>query len=231
VPAWNPLPLIDAETGELKQSVGKRRVLKTAGDLSASSPSAAPPPAAAPPPQPRGGEQQMQDVLQVLFKDDLEMLDVRNAGTDGKSSSSLLEARARTGGLGALIDDVVEVDAEERAFTFVDEHQCIGCYNCAMIARNTFLMEDMHGRARVFNQKGDSDDVIQEAIESCPVDCIHGVTQVELRQLEVERETDVINNKSRLVGGSYTAEEKGGTPWLRLLARRAREGKGTFLGL
>ena len=31
-------------------------------------------------------------------------------------------------------------------------------------------------------------------------------------------------------GGSYTAEEKGGTPWLRLLSRRAREGKGYFLG-
>ena len=89
----------------------------------------------------------------------------------------------------------------------------------------------MHGRARVFNQKGDSDDVIQEAIASCPVDCIHDVTKAELQQLEEERETDVINNKSRLVGGSYTAEEKGGTPWLRLLARRARDGKGTFLGL
>ena len=58
------------------------------------------------------------------------MLDVRNAGTDGKSSSSLL---ARPGGLGARIDEVAEVDPEERAFTFVDEHQCIGCYNCAMV--------------------------------------------------------------------------------------------------
>jgi len=56
------------------------------------------------------------------------------------------------------------------------------------------------------------------------------VTLPELKQLEIERETDVVNNKSRLVGGSYTAEEKGGTPWLRLLARRAAEGKGTFLG-
>jgi hypothetical protein len=72
--------------------------------------------------------------------------------------------------------------------------------------------------------------VIDEAIASCPVDCIHGVTFRELQQLEEEREGDVINNKSRLVGGSYTAEEKGGTPWLRLLARRAAQGKGTFLG-
>ena len=50
-------------------------------------------------------------------------------------------------------DRVASVDPDERAFTFVDEHQCIGCYNCAMIARNTFLIEDTHGRARVFQQK------------------------------------------------------------------------------
>jgi hypothetical protein len=100
-----------------------------------------------------------------------------------------------------------------------------------MIARNTFFMEEEHGRARVFRQKGDSDAVIDEAIESCPVVCIHAVTLDELKQLEEERAGDVINNKSRLVGGSYTAEEKGGTPWLRLQARRAREGKGTFLGM
>lgn len=81
------------------------------------------------------------------------------------------------------------------------------------------------------SKQGDSEDVIAEAIESCPVNCIHAVTLDELTQLESEVATDVINNKSRLVGGSYTAEEKGGTPWLRLLARRARAGKGSFLGL
>jgi ferredoxin len=62
-----------------------------------------------------------------------------------------------------------------RECVFVDEHTCIGCYNCAMIARNTFYMEDAHGRARAFQQKGDSDDVVDEAIAACPVDCIHRV--------------------------------------------------------
>ena len=60
---------------------------------------------------------------------------------------------------------------------------------------------------------------------------LRGIVLLRLKQLEEERAGDVINNKSRLVGGSYTAEEKGGTPWLRLQARRAREGKGTFLGM
>lgn len=35
---------------------------------------------------------------------------------------------------------------------YVDEHTCIGCTNCAMIAQSTFFMHSEHGRARVFNQ-------------------------------------------------------------------------------
>ena len=50
----------------------------------------------------------MDDVLQMLYRDDLEILDARNAGIDGKSSSALLSAnglvssralRARSGAL------------------------------------------------------------------------------------------------------------------------------------
>ncbi|KAJ1495831.1 hypothetical protein T484DRAFT_1607421, partial [Baffinella frigidus] len=62
-----------------------------------------------------------------------------------------------------------------------------GCTNCAMIARNTFLMEEDHGRARAFNQVGEDAGVLEEAIASCPVDCIHPVSYSELVQLEDER--------------------------------------------
>ena len=61
-------------------------------------------------------------------------------------------------------------------FTYVDEHSCIGCTYCATTARSTFFMEDDHGRARVFNQAGDSEELVQEAIDSCPVNCIHYVS-------------------------------------------------------
>lgn len=56
---------------------------------------------------------------------------------------------------------------------YVDEHTCIGCTNCAMIAQSTFYMNEEHGRARVFEQWGDDEETIQIAIETCPVDCIH----------------------------------------------------------
>ena len=84
-------------------------------------------------------------------------------------------------------------------FTYVDEHTCIGCTYCASIARNTFFMEEDHGRARVFDQAGDSDDLIMEAIDSCPVNCIHYVSYEDLVILETERAGQRINNAARLV--------------------------------
>lgn len=82
---------------------------------------------------------------------------------------------------------------------YVDEHTCIGCTNCAMVAQSTFFMNDEHGRARVFQQWGDDDETIQVAIETCPVDCIHYVPYDELVRLEIERRDQNINFKARLV--------------------------------
>ncbi|CDM96547.1 MAG: ferredoxin [Limnospira sp. PMC 1291.21] len=75
---------------------------------------------------------------------------------------------------------------------YVDEPTCIGCKHCAHVARNTFYIEPDHGRSRVFRQDGDSEDVIQEAIDTCPVDCIHWVDYTELKVLEQERQNQVI---------------------------------------
>ena len=75
---------------------------------------------------------------------------------------------------------------------YVDEITCIGCKHCAHIARNTFYIEPDYGRSRVFKQDGDSEPVIQEAIDTCPVDCIHWIDYTELKQLEEERKYQVI---------------------------------------
>jgi len=64
------------------------------------------------------------------------------------------------------------------------------------------MMTDEHGRARVFRQAGDSDELIAEAVDTCPVDCIWYVSWEDLVILENEREYQVINNQARLVGGS-----------------------------
>ncbi len=75
---------------------------------------------------------------------------------------------------------------------YVDEITCIGCKHCAHVARNTFYIEPDYGRSRVIRQDGDSEEVIQEAIDTCPVDCIHWVDYTELKRLEEERKYQVI---------------------------------------
>lgn len=75
---------------------------------------------------------------------------------------------------------------------YVDELTCIGCKHCAHVARNTFYIEPDYGRSRAIRQDGDPEDVIQEAIDTCPVDCIHWVNYTELKTLEEERKYQVI---------------------------------------
>lgn len=75
---------------------------------------------------------------------------------------------------------------------YVDEITCIGCKHCAHVARNTFYIEPDYGRSRVYRQDGDTEATIQEAIDTCPVDCIHWVPYQELQRLETERKHQVI---------------------------------------
>lgn len=75
---------------------------------------------------------------------------------------------------------------------YVDEITCIGCKHCAHVARNTFYIEPDYGRSRVIRQDGDSEEIIQEAIDTCPVDCIHWVDYTELKRLEEERKYQVM---------------------------------------
>jgi ferredoxin len=75
---------------------------------------------------------------------------------------------------------------------YVDEITCIGCKHCAHVAHNTFYIEPDYGRSRVVRQDGDSEEIIQEAIDTCPVNCIHWLDYTELRKLEEDRKFQVI---------------------------------------
>ena len=67
---------------------------------------------------------------------------------------------------------------------WVDEAVCIGCRYCAHVACNTFIVEPNYGRSRVIRQDGDSSECLQEAIDTCPVDCIHWVDFEQLPELQ-----------------------------------------------
>ena len=80
-------------------------------------------------------------------------------------------------------DPVLGGKLREKA-VWVDERKCIGCTYCSSVATNTFAMEPEQGRARAFRQDGDSEELIQEAIDTCPVDCIEWVSFEELLKLK-----------------------------------------------
>ncbi len=84
---------------------------------------------------------------------------------------------------------------------FVDETVCIGCGHCAHVARSTFFLEEDYGRARVIAQNGDQEELVQEAIDTCPVDCIAWVNYNDLNNLEEARKYQVIQNLG-IVGDS-----------------------------
>jgi ferredoxin len=91
---------------------------------------------------------------------------------------------------------------------YVDELTCIGCKHCAHVARNTFYIEPDYGRSRVVRQDGDPEELIQEAIDTCPVDCIHWVNYIELKQLEEERKYQVIPTVGFPIDNAVVARER-----------------------
>jgi len=88
---------------------------------------------------------------------------------------------------------------------FVDEFTCIGCTNCNGWAPGVFKMEELWGRARAYNQDGASRDDIQNAIDTCPVDCIYWVPGYLLPFLE-----EATRSKDRVEVGIFQGSGWGG---------------------
>lgn len=98
-------------------------------------------------------------------------------------------------------------DSCTKDHVFVDEFSCIGCKNCANVASDVFGIEEDFGRARVYGQCGNPD-LIQQAIDSCPVDCIHWTSAAQLSLLEDEmRRVERVNVALMLSGmGSASSD-------------------------
>ncbi len=77
---------------------------------------------------------------------------------------------------------------------WVDESRCIGCRYCAHVATNTFIVDEVFGRSRAVRQDGDIPDILQEAIDTCPVDCIHWVKFEDLEDLEKSLNRDMFQS-------------------------------------
>ncbi len=81
---------------------------------------------------------------------------------------------------------------------WVDEATCIGCRYCVHVATNTFVVDEDLGRCRVIRQNGDDVDIVQEAIDTCPVDCIHWVAFEDLDKLDKSLNRDMFQSLGKL---------------------------------
>ncbi len=55
----------------------------------------------------------------------------------------------------------------------IDEEVCIGCETCTEICPEVFRMDEIKEKAEVIQSEGGSESCIDEAMEACPVSCIH----------------------------------------------------------
>lgn len=59
------------------------------------------------------------------------------------------------------------------------EDECIGCGACVEICPEVFMLNESLGFAQVLNPGGAGADKIQEAMDACPVNCIHWSDEME----------------------------------------------------
>ena len=56
---------------------------------------------------------------------------------------------------------------------FLDTDECIGCESCVELCPDVFEFDVDSEKALVITPEGGPEDCIEEAIETCPVECIH----------------------------------------------------------
>lgn len=54
----------------------------------------------------------------------------------------------------------------------IDQDECIGCEACVEICPQVFVMDEDEGKAAVLEDSDATEDCVDEAIASCPAECI-----------------------------------------------------------
>ena len=54
----------------------------------------------------------------------------------------------------------------------IDQEECIGCETCVELCPDVFAFNEDEGKAYVIKEEGGDADCIDEAIGSCPGECI-----------------------------------------------------------
>lgn len=56
---------------------------------------------------------------------------------------------------------------------YIDEDECIGCGTCEEICPEVFKLDPDIEKAAVIMPEGGPEELIEEAIDSCPASCIY----------------------------------------------------------
>ena len=56
---------------------------------------------------------------------------------------------------------------------YIDEDECIGCGSCEEICPEVFRLDESTEKAEVIKPEGGPEDLIEEAMGTCPVDSIY----------------------------------------------------------
>ncbi len=55
----------------------------------------------------------------------------------------------------------------------IDEDDCIGCESCVEICPDVFRFNDDTDKAEVIDENSGDKECVEEAVASCPGECIH----------------------------------------------------------
>jgi ferredoxin len=55
----------------------------------------------------------------------------------------------------------------------IDSDECIGCESCVELCAEVFAFNEAEEKAEVILPEGGPEDCIEEAMETCPTECIH----------------------------------------------------------
>ena len=76
---------------------------------------------------------------------------------------------------------------------FIKDDDCIGCGTCVEMCPEVFDFDDSETKALVKTQADESDECIQNAIESCPAQCIYW-TNEENGESDESEESEPLEN-------------------------------------
>ena len=127
------------------------------------------------------------------LKNDVELVSIEENNDDNLAAFyEYIESNDISG-----FEPVLGGELREKAI-WVDESACIGCQYCVHVATNTFIVDEDLGRARVIRQNGDNLEVVQEAMDTCPVDCMHWVDFEDLDRLDASLNRDMFQSLGKL---------------------------------